>query len=114
MSPAEANHDVGNRKLLVVIHALQEWRRWLEGSRFPFVVWTDHKNLAYLRSVMILNSRQALWSLFLGCFDLTLTFALASWNLRPDALSRQFFPDDSDPDFDPILSSFCVVGKTKP
>lgn len=29
--PAERNYDVGNRELLALVLALQEWRRWLGG-----------------------------------------------------------------------------------
>ncbi|KAI3362602.1 hypothetical protein L3Q82_001688 [Scortum barcoo] len=45
LSPAERNYDIGNRELLAVKLALEEWRHWLEGSKQPFLVWTDHKNL---------------------------------------------------------------------
>ncbi|KAI3364017.1 hypothetical protein L3Q82_010778 [Scortum barcoo] len=31
--PAERNYDIGNRELLAVKLALEEWRHWLEGSR---------------------------------------------------------------------------------
>ncbi len=41
----ERNYDIGNRELLAVKLALEEWRHWLEGSGVPFIVWTDHKNL---------------------------------------------------------------------
>lgn len=64
LSPAERNYDVGNRELLAVKMALEEWRHWLEGSQQPFVVWTDHKNLEYIRKAKRLNSRQARWTLF--------------------------------------------------
>ncbi|KAI3372496.1 hypothetical protein L3Q82_022694 [Scortum barcoo] len=50
LSLAEANYDVGNRELLVVKLALEEWRHWLEGSTQPFVVWTNHKNLVYIQT----------------------------------------------------------------
>lgn len=53
---AEQNDDVGNRELLVIKLTLEEWRDWLEGAEQPFIVWTDHKNLAYLRTVKRLNS----------------------------------------------------------
>ncbi len=46
LSSAERNYDVGNRELLAVKLALEEWRHWLEGSKHPFIVWTDHKNLS--------------------------------------------------------------------
>ncbi len=48
LSPAERNYDIGNRELLVVKLALEEWRHWLEGSGLPFIHWTDHKNLEYI------------------------------------------------------------------
>jgi hypothetical protein len=55
----ERNHDVGNRELLAVKMALDEWRHWLEGAELPYIMWTDHKNLEYLRTAKCLNSRQA-------------------------------------------------------
>lgn len=62
LSPAERNYDVGDWELLAVKLALEEWRHWLEEG--PFLVWTEHKNLEYLRSAKCLNPRQARWSLF--------------------------------------------------
>lgn len=68
LAAAERNYDVGNRKLLAVKLALEEWRHWLEGTVQPFVAWTDHKNLAYVQTAKRLNSRQARWGLFLAVF----------------------------------------------
>ncbi|KAI2661634.1 Transposon Tf2-6 polyprotein [Labeo rohita] len=51
LSPAERNYDVGNRELLAIKLALEEWRHWLEGARHPFIILTDHKNLEYLRQM---------------------------------------------------------------
>ncbi|KAK3545818.1 hypothetical protein QTP70_015178 [Hemibagrus guttatus] len=48
LNPVESNYDIGNRELLAVKLALEEWRHWLEGARHPFLVLTDHKNLEYL------------------------------------------------------------------
>lgn len=50
--PAEKTYDVGNKELLAVKVALEEWRHWLKGARQPFLVWTDHKNLEYIRSAI--------------------------------------------------------------
>ncbi|XP_058478432.1 ileal sodium/bile acid cotransporter [Solea solea] len=44
LTPAGRNY--GNRELLAVKLALEEWRHWFEGTKLPFLVWTDHKNLA--------------------------------------------------------------------
>ncbi len=66
LSPAERNYDIGNRELLAVKLALEEWRHWLEGSG---VVLDVLKNLEYIKSAKRLNSRQARWALFFGRFD---------------------------------------------
>ncbi|KAI2647543.1 Transposon Tf2-9 polyprotein [Labeo rohita] len=94
LSPAESNYDIGNRELLAVKLALEEWRHWLEGSGVPFIVWTDHKNLEYIRTAKRLNSRQARWALFFGRFNFTLSYRLGSKNVKPDSISRIF--DHSD------------------
>ena len=84
LSPAEKNYDVGNRELLAVKTALEEWRHWLQGSEVPFLVWTDHKNLEYLRSAKRLNSRQARWALLFTRFNFTLSYRPGSKNTKPD------------------------------
>src|SRR4029434_8230961 len=56
LSPAERKYDVRNRGLLAIKVALEEWRHWLEGAEHPFLVWTDHKNLEYIRSAKPPNS----------------------------------------------------------
>ena len=57
LSAAEQNCDIGNRELLAVKMALEEWRHWLEGAQTPFQVWTDHKNLEYLQTAKRLTPR---------------------------------------------------------
>ncbi len=50
LNPAEQNYDVGNRKLLAMKAAFEEWRHWLEGAKHPFTILNDHRDLEYLRS----------------------------------------------------------------
>uniref|UniRef100_A0A8C6NU91 Gypsy retrotransposon integrase-like protein 1 n=1 Tax=Nothobranchius furzeri TaxID=105023 RepID=A0A8C6NU91_NOTFU len=90
LTPAERNYDIGNRELLAVKLALEEWRHWLEGAEQPFLVWTDHKNLEYVRTAKRLNPRQARWALFFDRFNFNLSFRPGSKNIKPDALSRQY------------------------
>lgn len=59
LNAAERNCDVGDRELLAMKAAFEEWRHWLEGSTHPFTVLTNHKNLEYLRTAKRLNPRQA-------------------------------------------------------
>uniref|UniRef100_A0A3B3HPI5 Gypsy retrotransposon integrase-like protein 1 n=1 Tax=Oryzias latipes TaxID=8090 RepID=A0A3B3HPI5_ORYLA len=109
LSPAEQNYDVGNRELLAIKLALEEWRHWLEGAEKPFQVLTDHKNLAYLRSAKRLNSRQARWCLFFDRFHFTITYRPGSRNIKPDALSRKYNTSETTSD-SPILPASCFIG----
>ncbi|KAK3571511.1 hypothetical protein QTP86_012860 [Hemibagrus guttatus] len=56
---SQRHGEPGNRELLAIKAALEEWRHWLEGARHPFQVLTDHRNLEYLRGAKRLNPRQA-------------------------------------------------------
>ena len=96
LTPAERNYDIGNRELLAVKLALEEWRHRLEGTKLPFLVWTDHKNLEYIQSAKRLNSRQARWSLFLTRFNFSLSYRPGSRHVKPDALSRQFQEEERE------------------
>lgn len=89
LTPDEQNYDVGNRELLAMKLALEEWRHWLEGANQSFVILTDHKNMEYLRSAKRLNPRQARWALFFTRFKFTVTYRPGTKNIKADALSRQ-------------------------
>ncbi len=98
LSPAEHNYDIGNRELLAIKLALEEWRHWLEGAQHPFTVLTDHKNLQYLREAKRLNPRQARWALFFTRFNFTITYNPGHKNIKADALSCLHAPvEEEDP-----------------
>ena len=59
LSPVERNYEIYDKKMLAIIHALEEWRHFLEGARHPVEIWTDHKNLEYFMMAKKLNHRQA-------------------------------------------------------
>nr|XP_054592065.1 uncharacterized protein LOC107372597 isoform X3 [Nothobranchius furzeri] len=109
LTPAEQNYDVGGRELMAIKLALEEWRHWLEGAEHPIVIWTDHKNLAYLKEAKRLNTRQSCWSLFFSHFNFIISFRPGSKNIKPDALSRQYA---SDREVEPttILPASYIVG----
>ncbi|KAL0185666.1 hypothetical protein M9458_017336, partial [Cirrhinus mrigala] len=106
LSPTERNYDVGNRELLAIKLALEEWRHWLEGSKHPFTVLTDHKNLEYLRSAKVLNHRQARWSLLFTHFQFQVSYCPGTQNTKADALSRIYEPGQ------PIASSESILPAT--
>uniref|UniRef100_A0A3B3HVP5 Gypsy retrotransposon integrase-like protein 1 n=1 Tax=Oryzias latipes TaxID=8090 RepID=A0A3B3HVP5_ORYLA len=109
LSPTEQNYDVGNRELLAIKLTLEEWRHWLEGAEQQFIIWTDHKNLAYLRSARRLNSSQARWCLFFDRFNFVISYRPGSRNVKPDALSRIHSITEDRTD-STILPMSCFIG----
>ncbi|KAK3521850.1 hypothetical protein QTP70_018584 [Hemibagrus guttatus] len=103
LSPVEQNYDIGNRELLAIKLALEEWRHWLEGANHPFEVITDYKNLQYLREAKRLNPRQARWALFFTQFNFCATYHPGNKNTKADALSRIHSPDPMPEEPEPIL-----------
>ncbi len=93
LSPAERNYDIGNRELLAIKLALEDWRHWLEGAAHPFLVLTDHKNIQYLRKVKRLNPRQARWALFFTRFQFKISYHPGPRNVKADALYRIHTPE---------------------
>ena len=61
----------------------------LEGTKFKFEVWTDHKNLEYFMKVQKLNQRQAQWALYLSRFDFILKHVPKTKIEKIDRLSRR-------------------------
>lgn len=109
LTSAERNYSIGDHELLAVKLALEEWRHCLEGSQKPFLVWTDHKNLEYVKSARRLNARQARWALFFGCFNFVLSYRPGSRNIKVNALSRQFSASEDSSPPETILPSSCLV-----
>ncbi|KAK3512201.1 hypothetical protein QTP70_000471 [Hemibagrus guttatus] len=113
LTAAERNYDVGNRELLAIKVALEEWRHWLEGARHPFQVLTDHRNLEYLRGAKRLNPRQARWALFFTRFVFTVTYRPGSKNGKADALSRQFESANDPSKPEPILPATALLAPVR-
>ena len=67
---AEQNYNIYGQELLAVIHALDHWHHYLQGTSHPMTLLTDHKNLTYFRQPQKLSCRQACWMMFLQDFDL--------------------------------------------
>ena len=68
----EQNYEINDKEMLAIIHALEEWRYFLEEATHLVEIWTDHKNLEYFMMAKKLNRRQACWFLHLARFDFLL------------------------------------------
>jgi hypothetical protein len=59
LNAVERNYEIHDTGMLAIIQGLEEWSHYLDGARHPVEIWTDHKNLEYLRVAQKLNCRQA-------------------------------------------------------
>ncbi|KAK3556252.1 hypothetical protein QTP70_007146 [Hemibagrus guttatus] len=113
LTTAKTNYDMGNRELLTIKAALEEWRHWLKGARHPFQVLTDHRNLEYLRGTKRLNPRQARWALFFIRFRFMVTYRPGSKNGKADALSRKFERANEPVLTEPILPPTAILAPVR-
>lgn len=92
MSQPKRNYDVGDQELFAIKTALEDWRYLHEGATHSIMIFTDHRNLEYLRIAKRLRPPQAWWALFFSRFNFHITYRPGSKNGKADALSRMF-PD---------------------
>ena len=99
-SPTEQNYDIYDHELLAVIHALDHWCHYLQGTNHPVTLLTDHKNLTYFHQPQKLSCCQAHWMMFLQDFDLHFLHLPSSAMGLTDALSHLADPDVSSDNVD--------------
>jgi hypothetical protein len=85
MSKEERNYEIYDQEMLGCIHALEDWRHYLEGISFEIV--TNHKNIEWWASMRDLNRRQARWTLYLSRFSFKITYRKGEM-MQADTLSR--------------------------
>ncbi|KAI2660885.1 Transposon Tf2-9 polyprotein [Labeo rohita] len=108
-NPTQQRYGVGDRELLAIKWALEEWRHWLQGGGDPFTVWNDHQNLTVIRQTKQLNPRQARWALFFEHFNFQLSYRPGSKNTKADAISRQHQRDVTTSEAAPVLPSHIIL-----
>ncbi|XP_053574735.1 sodium- and chloride-dependent neutral and basic amino acid transporter B(0+)-like [Bombina bombina] len=50
LTPSELNYHVGEKELLAMKSSLENWRNLLEGTKEPIIIFTDHRNLEFLKT----------------------------------------------------------------
>ena len=98
MKPPERNYGISDKEALAIIKALQHWRHWLEGTKDPVRIITDHQNLEYFKNPHPLNRRQLRWLEQLTHFNYEIFYRPGDKNSAADALSRkeEHKPDQPD------------------
>jgi hypothetical protein len=101
----EWNYEIYNQELFRIIRALEAWHHYLQGSRHPVTILSDHKNLTYFCTAQKLNHQQARWSLLLSLYDMKLVHVPGSQMVQSDALSQRadLHPDEDNDNKDMTL-----------
>ncbi|OQE16552.1 hypothetical protein PENFLA_c027G03970 [Penicillium flavigenum] len=86
-SGPELNYATPDQELFAIVHSFQHWRHYLDGSKYPIEVLSDHANLRTFMTQQKLNGRQARWCMFLTPFDFIIKHRLGKTN-PADGLSR--------------------------
>jgi len=73
--------------MLAIVYALEKWHQFLQGSEFKTKIFSDHQNLSYYTTKVVLNRRQARWALLLKGYDFVSVYRKGSANQKADILS---------------------------
>ena len=106
MLPVERNYDAYDREAFGIIKPLQHWRYWLQGTKKPIEVITDHKNLlSGFNNAPTPSKRHLRWLEGLKGFDCLYYHTPGAKNMVADILSRRndHYPEDEEkPEFNPF------------
>jgi len=88
LNPVELNYDVYDKEMLAIVYSLKKWRHFLQGAMHKTIIYSDHQNLTYFKSTVILIRRQARWAEELKQFNFDLFYRKGTANAKADFLSR--------------------------
>jgi len=88
LTPAELNYDVYDKEMLAIVFSLRKNRHYLQGAEHKTMVYSDHQNLTYFTTAVLLNRRQARWAEELKQFNFRILYWKGSSNVKADTLSR--------------------------
>jgi hypothetical protein len=87
--PAEMNYSTPDKELLAIVQTLKKYRHYLQGTKYPVIVKSDHQNLRTFTTTKTLNARQARWAEELSAYDFVIEHIKGKENTVADALSRR-------------------------
>ena len=87
LSAAEKNFSACEREALAVLHAVENWRCYLDTGE-EFEVVTDHSALRWFMGIETPTGRLARWGVRLSPFNFKIIHRKGSEQVVPDALSR--------------------------
>ncbi len=106
MTDVERRYETYDQELLSIVECFRQWRHYLEGSRFPVQVLTDHNNLRYFMTTKRLNGRQVRWALALSPFDFEISHRPGKTNLADAPSRRPDYVPVTGPGIEDLLPTF--------
>ena len=113
LSPAEQNYGVGNRELLAIKLAVEEWRHWLKGAADPFLIYTDHKTWSISGYRSNSTPGRLAGPCFFSHFNYVVTYRPGSKNGKADALSRLHTAEAEPVAQEPIIPPSRVMSSVR-
>ena len=89
MTSAKQNYTITEKKMLAIIQAVKEWRKYFKRSKTRAKIITDHKNLTYFQEAKITNRQQARWAPEIQDVPYHITYRKGEENVVADALSKK-------------------------
>lgn len=86
LNEAEKRYSTIEKELLAIVWATKHFRPYLYGRKF--IIYTDHRPLAWLNSFKEPNSKLTRWKLRLSEFNFEVIYKKGRQNTNADALSR--------------------------
>ncbi len=87
-TPIKRNYNIYEQELLAIMKALTYWQHYLEWTKTPFTILTDHANLQYWKSPQKLNHHTARWHADLQEYDFIIKHISRKINTPADELSH--------------------------
>jgi hypothetical protein len=97
--PPEMNYTTSDKEMLAIVQTLKKFRHLLQGTKYPVIIKSDHKNLRTFMTTKELNARQARWAEELSSYDFRIEHIKGKENRVADALSRRVgYKEDETPE----------------
>jgi hypothetical protein len=88
LNPVELKCDIYDKEMLALAFSLQKNLHYIQGAQHQTTIFSDHPNLTYFKSAILLHQLQARWAEDLKQYNFLLLYWKGSSNAKGDSLSR--------------------------